>query len=107
MVWNLKPNLKEIGKIVYGKKINVGALPNATTVRIEHNIPIGEIVGFDVYGKYNSNASVFKLNFVSSVENSTTINLCVVIVTKTHINITSNYNISFANGEVTIYYTKN
>lgn len=94
------------GKRIYKKVISVEALPNATTLRVDHNIAsIDKIIDYSAIGRSSSGA-IFGLNWLAYNENAGYL-YCNFQATKTQIIITSNYDVSGYTGKVTLYYTKN
>ena len=84
------------GKAVYCKAINFGALPNATTISVSHNIPATNIL------RYSGN-----LNDGKALPYCYSANARIDLgVTKTHISIVTNTNFSDNTATVVLYYTK-
>ena len=93
------------GKVVYGKIIDCGALPNNTTKSIAHNIAnVYEIINYESIA-VNPGGSTFKLNWL--IYDVSSAHYCNIQISKTQINLRSNWDASSFNCTTTIYYTKN
>lgn len=88
------------GNTVYEKTFEIPALPNNTTLNIDHNISIDKIVSIDAYATDNTNylPIPFIFNDMESIINIT--------AGKVRIVIFSNRNASTYKGIVTLRYTK-
>lgn len=88
------------GNNVYEKTFEIPALPNNTTLNIDHGISIDKIVSIDAYATDNTNYLTipFIFNDMESIINIT--------AGKTRIVIFSNRNASTYKGIVTLRYTK-
>lgn len=86
------------GKEEYGKRINIGALPNATTKNVEHGLQDVTFTGYE-----GITSAGYKLPFIST---SVNYNIQVLVGTS-NIVIKTAEDYSTQTGYVTIYYTKN
>lgn len=90
------------GKVIYKKTINFGALPNATSKTVNHNITnISEIVKIEGIAKSAQN-NFTPLPFVPAAPTS----LCDLSVNNTRISMTAQDNRSTWQAYITVYYTK-
>lgn len=100
-------NFTRNGKVVYGKEINFGALPNNTTKQVEHGISDN----FKLIKMQCSfeNSQGVKISFDSDGINPSHGTTAVIFgyISKYHIVLVTNHNASDYAGTVTIFYTKN
>lgn len=92
------------GKYIYKKTINFGALPNATTKNVNHNISsISNVINIEGFAKYTSGITIF----IPNVNTKTVGSGISISVSTTQITIdTGNTDRSGANAYITLYYTK-
>lgn len=97
------------GKPLYEKTVDFGALPNATTKQVNHNISdIDKVITFDITA-YNSTSNIFikAPHVTTSSLSSATANQLQSVVTKTYISIGSGIDYStYTQSWVTLQYTK-
>lgn len=90
------------GKTIYKKTINFGALPNATSKKVAHNIAsFSRVIRTEGVACYTNGVSL-PLPFVSNVQNASV----ELSVNSTEITIAAGTNRSGATAYTTVYYTK-
>lgn len=94
------------GKTIYRKVVNIGALPNSTTKKVDHGVSgIDTIV--KIYGTANSNNNALNLPYVETKTNNVN-NIPVYVSKVAPLNITVITEVDFSTytGVIIIEYTK-
>lgn len=89
---------------VYQKTISFGALPNATTKNVAHNITnIDRVVRHEFWAKRASDGTQVPLPHVNNTAIGSALQL---LVNNTNVQVRTSANYSAYDGEVTLYYTR-
>lgn len=100
--------MRYMGKQVYARLVDCGAMPNSTTRTIAHNIPDIDWVqvSWDSSSIYSSATNSYFYGPVYHSTNATNASAFRVLCTKTNIDIRSSYNISDHHSVLCVLYTK-